>query len=204
MSRPLLPPRGIFIPTAIIFDREISGGVFQTWVQLRALAWGRQETPVLSMQQMCEITGDSPSTLYGHMTALRNRDALRWRPAYDGTFIVSFPGDLAGALPQSDGSEIEPGCSPDRRSGHPGSRNLENDSRYLENDSRNLEKPYHSSSSYNLSPCTSFNHSKKMHGEDEMEEEEEEKFQKSRKRSRASPEQRWGKRGAMRGTGQGA
>lgn len=79
------------MPTSLIFDRQLSPATIHTWVQLRALAWGKPETPALSVQQLAEITGKKPSTLYGHMAALRDRDALRWRPADRSTIIVSFP-----------------------------------------------------------------------------------------------------------------
>ena len=92
MTRPLLPPRGIFIPTSILFG-DLPDQVKTTWMQLRALAWGSLETPPVSIGQIHHLTGKSQSTLYGHMATLRDRDALRWRPAQGGTLIVSFPAD---------------------------------------------------------------------------------------------------------------
>ena len=35
MPRPLLPPRGIFVPTMMIYNREIPPKVVYTWIQLR-------------------------------------------------------------------------------------------------------------------------------------------------------------------------
>lgn len=90
--RPLLPPRGLFVPTSILFG-DLPDTVRMTWMQLRALAWGQQETPPVSIGQLHQITGKSQSTLYGHMATLRDRDALRWRPAQGGTLIVTFPAE---------------------------------------------------------------------------------------------------------------
>lgn len=93
MTRPLIPPRGVFVPTSVAYNRALPAAILQTWVQLRGLAWGDSETPPLSMKQLIEITGKSQSCLYGHMTSLRVWGALRWRPSGRGTFIVSFEAD---------------------------------------------------------------------------------------------------------------
>ena len=93
MPRPLLPPRGVFISTMMIYNREVPPSVVYTWIQLRGLAWDRTETPPLSMPQLSDLTGKSQSTLYGHMALLRSWGALRMRPSAKGTFIVSFPAD---------------------------------------------------------------------------------------------------------------
>lgn len=99
MPRPLLPPRGVFLPIRLLFDDQLTPAALQTWAQLRALAWGKPETPSLSLQQIYEMTGKKPSTLYGHMAILRDRGALRWRPAGSGTLIVSFEGHPVDDFP---------------------------------------------------------------------------------------------------------
>ena len=137
--RPLLPPRGIFLPTRLIFDDQLKPAALQTWAQLRALAWGRQETPILSLQQIYEVTGKKPSTLYGHMAILRDRGALRWRPAGSGTLIVSFP--------EPELSEVEAPVLSSGEGGYPvddfpdDSENLEILSENPGKFSRNLEMP---------------------------------------------------------------
>jgi hypothetical protein len=90
MPRPLRPPRGVFVTTQLIFDAELSDAVKTTGIQLRALAWGQDETPPISMHQLCVETGKSQATLYGHMRLLRLRGALRWRPAGPTEIIVTF------------------------------------------------------------------------------------------------------------------
>jgi hypothetical protein len=91
MPRSLLPPNGIYIPIGIVFDLELTAPMFRTWCQLRSMAWGKKETPPFTIDQLAVLTGNKHSTIYGHMAALRHRDALRWRTADRGTLIVSFP-----------------------------------------------------------------------------------------------------------------
>lgn len=91
MIRSLLPPRGIFIPTRMIFNHLLPPAVLITWIQLRCLAWDGRVTPSLSMQELTILTGKGKSTLYAHMSHLRAVSALRWRSAGQDTIIISFP-----------------------------------------------------------------------------------------------------------------
>jgi hypothetical protein len=93
MTRPLLPPRGVFVPSALIYDQDLPPAARDTWIQLRGLAWGRQETPALSFIQLAGMLGKKRSTLYEHMRLLRARGALRWRPGSTSEIIVVFPQD---------------------------------------------------------------------------------------------------------------
>jgi hypothetical protein len=90
MGRPLLPPRGVFVPTSILYDLELSATVRDTWAQLRGLAWGQNETPELSPAQITSISGKSQSVVYGHLAMLRAKGALRWRSSRHGTLIFTF------------------------------------------------------------------------------------------------------------------
>jgi hypothetical protein len=94
MPRPLLPPRGVFVPSELIYNPDLSSHPLRTWIQLRGLAWGKSETPQLSMSQLQELLSRSRSTIYGHMALLRSWGALRWRPSENGTLIISFPDSL--------------------------------------------------------------------------------------------------------------
>ena len=106
-SRPLIPPRGVFIPTSVAYNRALPAAILQTWVQLRGLAWGDTETPPISMKQLVEITGKSQSCLYGQMASLRLWGALRWRPSAKGTFIVSFEAEPDPASANSTGDVLQ-------------------------------------------------------------------------------------------------
>ena len=89
-KRPILPPRGVFSPSVIVYDKTLAPTVRDTYTMLRGLAWGKSETPPLSFAQLEDITGKSRTTIYGHMRDLDTRGALRWRSAGEARLIVSF------------------------------------------------------------------------------------------------------------------
>lgn len=107
MTRPLLPPRGIETPTWLLYDKEISPAVRDTWTQLRGFAWGSDRTPPLKVNTVAEITGKSESTIYEHMRLLRDRTALQWQAAGNGEIIVFFDviAELSENLEYSENSE---------------------------------------------------------------------------------------------------
>jgi hypothetical protein len=89
------------MPATLLYDKTLPAVVRDTWARLRGLAWGKEETPPLSLDQICELLDVSHSTLYGHMLILRKRAALQWRAAGSKTLIVSFaecPPDLSRNL----------------------------------------------------------------------------------------------------------
>ena len=87
-----LPPRGVFVPVALVFNPAITASVFHTWVQLRALAWRNGRSPAIPMSDLSLLTGKSPSALYSHMALLRACNLLSWRSIGRGRLIVSFQG----------------------------------------------------------------------------------------------------------------
>ena len=99
MTRPLLPPRGIFVGTSILFAPDISPPARDTLLQLMALAWGSDThlTPPLSYALLEHLTGKKARTLRGHLASLRSyRDVLRLQPAGEGQFIILFSEWLFG------------------------------------------------------------------------------------------------------------
>lgn len=92
MTQSLKPPRGIFLPTPVVFHPDLPPGVKDTLIQLMALAWGSKKehlTPPLSFSLLAELTGKSVRTLYGHLAELRDLyGALRLLRTGDGTFRV--------------------------------------------------------------------------------------------------------------------
>jgi hypothetical protein len=119
MKLPLLPPRGIFAVTSLVFDLELPASVKETLLQVMALAWANptHETPPLTYYQLASLTGKSTTTLHGHIAVLRNyRAALRLRRAGHGAMVVS----LAGWLYTS-----RPGAVSENQPAAPGSRNPE-------------------------------------------------------------------------------
>ena len=130
MPRPLLLPRYVQVPAAMVYDEMIPETVRFTYVMLRGLAWGSLETPAVSMDQLTEVTGKKQSAIYKHMAFLRDRGALLWRPAGHGTIIVSFPDNL-------DDSSTSIECGVDEIN----SKGL-GFSQSPENNSINMEKPF--------------------------------------------------------------
>jgi len=96
MPRPLIPPRGVFVPSGLLFDHDrpksewLHPVVRDTAIQIMALAWGKNETPPISFDELSKLTGKSMPTLYAHMGLLRDRGALRWRPSGTSTIIVEL------------------------------------------------------------------------------------------------------------------
>ncbi|NLG95750.1 MAG: hypothetical protein GX491_00160 [Chloroflexi bacterium] len=91
MSRPLLPPRGIFVGTRILFNRAIPTPMKETLLQLMALAWRNKTrtTPVISLPELEKLTGKDARTLRGHLAHLRNPfTALRLQYTGTGQFII--------------------------------------------------------------------------------------------------------------------
>jgi hypothetical protein len=97
MTSTLLPPRGIFAVTSLVFDLGLPAAIKETLLQIQSLAWASSthETPPLSYAQLSELTGKSHTTLHGHLDVLRTyHSALRLRSAGRGLFIVSLAGWL--------------------------------------------------------------------------------------------------------------
>ncbi len=93
MKYPLLPPRGIFVVTALLFDRELAPQIKETLMQFMALAWSSpyHETPPMTFLELAKLTGKSDTTLHGHVAMLRNyRAALRLRRAGYGVVVATL------------------------------------------------------------------------------------------------------------------
>ncbi len=109
LTSSLRPPRGIFIPTRMIFNPHLPPTVLVTWIQLRSLAWGGWVTPTLNMQELGTLTGKSQVQLYRHLSQLRHINALSWRTTESGSIIVSFEDEPAEQLKSIKKSPAVPG-----------------------------------------------------------------------------------------------
>ena len=93
MGVSLVPSRGVFVPTRLIFARELPPVIRDTLVQLMALAWSNasHELPPVSYTQLSGLMGKSVTTLHGHFAILRTyHAALRLRGAGNGLIIVTL------------------------------------------------------------------------------------------------------------------
>jgi len=87
----LLPPRGIFIPTHMIFNTQLPPAVLVTWIQLRCLAWRGWVTPPLSLPELASLIAIHPNRLHRHLSQLHDISALSWSTTKNGKLILSFP-----------------------------------------------------------------------------------------------------------------
>ncbi|NJD59484.1 MAG: hypothetical protein C3F13_03375 [Anaerolineales bacterium] len=85
------PPRGILVPTSMIFNQQLPAAVLVTWIQLRALAWRGWSTPALSLAEMASILGIHPTRLEKHLYHLQHASALSLHATGSGKLILSFP-----------------------------------------------------------------------------------------------------------------
>lgn len=96
MARDLLPPDGYYyLSVDVMFNRGLSSVVRDTYATLRALAWGSNETPELSWDQIKEYTDKDRATVYRHMLTLVTIGVIHWRPASVRTIIVTFTDGLS-------------------------------------------------------------------------------------------------------------
>jgi len=95
MPRSLIPPKYISVPVGIVYDTAISPVVRDTYLQLRGLAWGDSddETPEISVKKLCELTGKSRTTIYGHLAILRASGWLLFSSAHHSGLTVRFIAD---------------------------------------------------------------------------------------------------------------
>ena len=96
MARSPLPPRGIFVPTHMIFHPQLPSAVLVTWIQLRCLAWDGWATPPLSLSELAALIGIHPPRLDRHMSMLESIAALSWRTSGHGKIILTFPYEPIG------------------------------------------------------------------------------------------------------------
>ena len=93
MPRPILPPRGAFIATRVIFHPAMPANLKDTLIQLIALAWSSltHTTPPLTLSQMANLTGKPERRLFFHIAVLRDQyAALRLQSTGNGIFVVAL------------------------------------------------------------------------------------------------------------------
>ena len=91
MTKPLIPPKGSFISSSVLFNADIPAPVLLTLIQLIALTWDNTSrmTPPLSFRAFSDLTRKSVRTIYGHISVLQNKHAaLRLQTTGVGIFVV--------------------------------------------------------------------------------------------------------------------
>ena len=100
MAHPTFLPRGVFVPTHLIFHPELPSAVLVTWIQLRSLAWDSWTTPPMSLPELAAHIGIHHSRLNKHLAQLKDISALSWRNTDYGKIIISFPEEPT-AMPEN-------------------------------------------------------------------------------------------------------
>jgi hypothetical protein len=95
MNLPILPPRGVLVPTYLIFHPDLPPTTLRTWMQLRCLAWADWITPPMTVSELAARLGIHTTRLYRHLAQLKDISALTWRIASQGKIIISFPEEPA-------------------------------------------------------------------------------------------------------------
>lgn len=98
MPRALLPPDGKFyVSSTVQFQLGLSVPVRDTYDALRALAWGKSETPELSWNVMEPLVGKDKKTVYRHLQHLVSLGVMRWRVSGVGQIVIQFTDGIHGA-----------------------------------------------------------------------------------------------------------
>ena len=91
MDRTLLPPDFVRSdPDWLYSMHEIPVPQKFFYLQLRGLAWGKDCTPWLRIDQLEELTGKKASVIWGYMSALRTSHCLLWQTAKGRGFMFTF------------------------------------------------------------------------------------------------------------------
>jgi hypothetical protein len=90
-----LPPRGIFVPTQLIFHPDLPATVLVTWIQLRGLAWDGWVTPPLTLSEIAAQLGIHPARLNRHLAQLQELSALSCHTIDNGNMTITFPDEPA-------------------------------------------------------------------------------------------------------------
>src|ERR1700690_137553 len=93
MTKPLIPPNGLFVSSRVLFHPTMTAALKDTLIQMMALTWGDKArmTPVLTYPLLEQVTGKSARRLYGQFTVLRKTySALKLQSAGNRTFVLTL------------------------------------------------------------------------------------------------------------------
>jgi hypothetical protein len=88
-QRSLLPPRGIFIRTHMLFRVRMRAQLRETLFQLIGLAWGDCCTPILTVSHLAKLLHKPRQRVYQHLAELRDvYSALRLQKVDAGHLVI--------------------------------------------------------------------------------------------------------------------
>lgn len=94
-TTPPLPPRGIFVPTYIIFHSELPAAVLVSWIKLRCLAWDGWSTTPMTLPELASHLGIHPARLSKHLAHLGDISAIEVHQARHEKVVLTFPEEPA-------------------------------------------------------------------------------------------------------------
>ncbi len=90
-------PRGVFVPSKLIFHPQLPAAVLVSWIKLRSLAWRGFSTPPMSLPELASHLAIHPARLARHLAQLQEISALEYHQALQDKIVLSFP-EEAGQL----------------------------------------------------------------------------------------------------------
>lgn len=112
MTKPLIPPHYVNVPTDMLFNCDLSEAIKDTYYKMRAFAWGKDETPILAWKDVLEAVGKKRSTIYQHLGVLRDTNWLLFSSTQHSCIQVRFldrtvmAGDLSRSLDALNQEEV--------------------------------------------------------------------------------------------------
>ncbi len=112
------PPRGVFVPSKLIFHPQLPAAVLVSWIKLRSLAWRGFSTPPMNLAELASRLAIHPARLARHLAQLQEISALDMRQALQDKIVLSFP-DEASLPPknpnQAQASTVPIAATPEKR-----------------------------------------------------------------------------------------
>jgi hypothetical protein len=84
-------PRGVFVPTPLIFNPQLPNAALVSWIKLRSLARRGFATPAMSLPELAAQLGIHVTRLSKHLAQLQDLSVLAIREAGHEKIILTFP-----------------------------------------------------------------------------------------------------------------
>ena len=97
MNESNLSVSGVFLPAQVLQHPALNPAMVYNWVLLRVLVGRGPESTPVTIPELEAYTGKSPSSLYMHLSALRQAELVCWRLEARGRMVLSFPEGLLPA-----------------------------------------------------------------------------------------------------------
>ena len=101
MNGPIQNQPGVFVPMQVLGHTALNPALVYTWMKIKLLVGGQEESAPIGIQELVEYIGRSASTLYDHRAVLRRIELVRQRCEGPGQLIFSFPRNDHSEKPES-------------------------------------------------------------------------------------------------------